>query len=145
MRLVQRGRTSASPAQVWEVLGIPSRWPEFEPALRRVRGTHRAAAPGQTLVGVSRLALVGVPIDVLEVVPASRLVLRVHVAPGVQQTLTFELLPTVKGGTDVHLRVVVEGLLARLAVAPLWLAGAFTLRLLLARTERIARAARRAA
>ena len=36
MRLVQRARTSATPAQVWEVLGQPSRWPEFEPFLRRV-------------------------------------------------------------------------------------------------------------
>ena len=145
MRLVQRGRTSASPAQVWEVLGTPARWPEFEPALRRVRGTSRTAAPGQALVGVSRVALVGLPIDVLEVVPASRLVLRVHVAPGVQQTMSFEVVPAVGGGSHVRLGFVVDGMLARLAVAPLWLSGGLTLRLLLARTERIARAARRAA
>ena len=66
-------RTSATPAQVWEVLGQPSRWPEFEPLLRRVRGTHGPAAAGQTLVGVSRVANLAVPLDVREVDPARRL------------------------------------------------------------------------
>jgi hypothetical protein len=130
---------------VWEVLGSPGRWPEFEPFLRRVRGTHRPAAAGQTLVGVSRLGGVAVPIDVVEAQPGSRLVLRVHTAPGVRQTMAFELLPTVQGGSDVRVSVVVEGLFARPAAGALWLSSALTLRLLVARAERIARAARRAA
>lgn len=145
MRLTSSARTTASPAQVWEVLGSPVRWPEFEPFLRRVRGTQRGAAPGQTLVGVARFGAVAVPIDVLEVVPGSRLVLRVHTAPGVRQTMSFDVLPTVDGGSDLRLGLVVEGLFARAAVGPVWLAGALTLRLLAARGDRIARADGRAA
>ena len=145
MRLVRHARTSATPAQVWEVLGDPRRWPEFEPFLRRVRGTHGTVAAGQVLVGVGRVASVAIPIDVVEAEPAARLVLRVHTAPGVRQTLSFEVVSLVQGGSDVRVSVVVEGLLARAAVVPLWLAGALSLQLLVARTERIARAARRAA
>ena len=145
MRLTASARTTATPAQVWEVLGTPSRWPEFEPFLRRVRGTHRAASTGQALVGVSRVGGVAVPVDVVEAVPGTRLVLRVHTAPGVRQTMAFEVLPSVRGGSDLRLAVVVEGLLDRPAAGPLWLSGVLTLRLLAARGDRIARAARRAA
>lgn len=145
MTRVQRARTSASPAQVWEVLGHPARWPEFELFLRRVRGTHGAAAAGQTLVGVSRFGSLAIPIDVLEVEPGARLVLRVHTAPGVVQTVTHEVVPLVRGGSDLRLGVTVDGLFSRAAVAPLRLVGALTVRLLAARTERLARAARRAA
>jgi uncharacterized protein YndB with AHSA1/START domain len=145
VRLVSSARTSASPAQVWEVLGDPARWPEFELFLRRVRGARGAAAAGQTLVGVSRLGSLGIPIDVLEAVPGRRLVLRVHTAPGVRETVTHEVLPVLSGGSDVRVSVVVDGLLARVSVVPLWLASALTTRLLVVRTDRIARAARRAA
>ncbi len=145
MRLAHRVHTAASPAQVWEVLGDPRRWPEFEPFLRRVRGTHGRAARGQALVGVSRVASVAVPIDVLEAVPGSRLVLRIATAPGVRQTVTHDVLPTVRGGSDIRVSVVVEGLFARLAAGPLWLSSGLTLRLLAVRAERIARAARQAA
>ena len=145
MRLTASVRTTASPAQVWEVLGTPARWPEFEPFLRRVRGTHGSVAAGQTLVGVSRVGGVGVPVDVVEAAPGSRLVLRVHTAPGVRQTMAFEVLPTVRGGSDLRLAVVVEGLFARPAAGPLWLSGTLTLRLLAARCDRLAKAARRAA
>ena len=145
MRIAQRAGTSASPAQVWEVLGDPARWPEFEPVLRRVRGTHGRVAKGRVLVGVSRVGSLAVPIDVLEAEPGSRLVLRVHTAPGVRQTMGFEVVPRVQGGSDVHVTVVVEGPLALAAFTPVWLSTGFTLRLLVARAERIARAARRAA
>ena len=145
VRLLRRARTAASPAQVWEVLGQPTRWPEFELFLRRVRGTHGAAAAGQVLMGVSRFGALSVPIDVLEVDPGRRLVVRVHAAPGVRETVTFEVLPVLQGGSDLRVGVVVEGLLARPAALPLWLAGGMTLRLLVARAERIARSARRAA
>lgn len=145
MRLVQRVRTSAGPAQVWEVLGEPARWPEFEPFLRRVRGTHGAAAAGQTLVGVSRIASLAVPVDVLEVVPRRRLVLRVHAAPGVTQTVTYEVLPVLSGGSDLRGSLAVAGLFARPAAVPLWLANGLTVRLLAVRAERLTRAARRAA
>ena len=145
MRLVQTARTSASPGQVWEVLGHPRRWPEFELFLRRVRGTHGPAVTGQTLVGVSRVGSLAVPIDVLEAEAGRRLVLRVHVAPGVRQTMTVEVLPVVSGGSDLRASVVLEGLLARAAAGPAWLAGGVTVRLLAVRAERLARAARRVA
>lgn len=127
------------------MLGQPSRWPEFEPLLRRVRGTHGAAAAGQTLLGVSRIANLAVPLDVREVDPARRLVVRVHTAPGVGQVLTVDLVPVVSGGTDIVCSVVVDGIFARAAVGPLWLASGLTVRLLAVRAERLARAARRAA
>ena len=145
MRLSHRLRTSAPPALVWEVLGQPSRWPEIEPFLRRVRGTGDTAAVGQALVGVSRLGSLAVPIDVVELDPGRRLVLRVHVAPGVGETVTVDVVPVVGGGSDIACGVVVDGLFARAAAAPLWLASGLTLRLLGARAERLARAARRAA
>ena len=145
MRLTHRVHTDATPAQVWEVLGDPHRWSEFELFLRRVRGTHGALAAGQVLVGVSRIASLAVPIDVLEAEPGARLVLRVHTAPGVVETVTHEVLPRVAGGSDVRVSVVVEGLFARPAAVPLWLASGLTVRLLVARAERLARAARRAA
>ena len=145
MRLVQQVHAAASPAQVWAVLGEPARWPEAEPFLRRVRGTHGPAAVGQTLVGVSRVANLTVPVDVLEVVPARRLALRVHTAPGVRETVTFEILPVISGGSDVRVSVVVDGLFARVAAGPVWLSRLLTVRLLAVRAQRLARAAGRAA
>ena len=145
MRLAQRVHAAASPAQVWEVLGEPARWPEVEPFLRRVRGTHGSAAPGQNLVAVSRLANLTVPVDVLEAVPGRRLALRVHTAPGVRETVTFDVLPVLSGGSDVRVSVVVEGLLARAAAGPLWLSRLLTVRLLAVRAQRLARTAGRAA
>ena len=145
MRLAHRARTRATPAQVWQVLGEPGRWPEFDPTLRKVRGATGAALPGQALVGVSRIGGLALPIDVVEVVPGSRLVLRVHTAPGVVETVTHEVTPVLQGGADVQVSVVVEGLFARLAVVPLWLASGLTLRLLATRADRIARSARSAA
>ena len=145
MRLTQRVRTSATPAQVWEVLCDPVRWPEFELALRRVRGARGPVATGQALLGVSRVTLFAVPIDVLEAVPASRLVLRVHALPGVVERITFEVVPLVRGGSDLRVSMVVEGLFARAAVLPLWLGSALTTRVLGVRAERLARAARSAA
>ena len=145
MRLSQRVRTSASPSQVWEVLGEPSRWPEFELLLRRVRGSDGPVATGQTLLGVSRVALLAVPIDVLEAVAGARLVLRVHAAPGVVERLTFEIVPLVRGGSDICVSVVVDGMFARAAALPLWLGSALTTRVLGVRAERLARAARSAA
>ena len=145
MRLGHRVRTSASPAQVWDVIGTPARWPDFDVVLTRVRGASGAAAAGQHLVGISRWTALGIPLDVLEVVPHERLVLRVRTAPGITEELTFQLTPTTKGGTDIALSIVVEGLLARPAVPVLWLANGLNARVLAARTHKLAKAARRAA
>ena len=145
MRLAHRQRTSATPAQVWEVLGDPARWPEFEPFLRRVRGTRGRASSGQVLVGIARVGGLGVPIDVVEAHAPDRLVLRISLAPGVTQTVVHEVLPVVTGGSDLRVSVVVEGLFARPAALPLWLSTGLTTRLLAVRAERLARSARRAA
>lgn len=145
MRLRHRVRTSASPALVWSVLGTPARWPEFDVFLTRVRGSAGTAAAGQHLVGVSRGTALGIPLDVLEAVPEERLVLRVRTAPAITEELTFVLTPTTKGGTDISVSIVVEGLLARPAVPVLWLANGLNARVLAARTHKMARAARRAA
>lgn len=143
MRLGHRVSTSASPGKVWELLGCPSRWPEFDPFLRRVHGAPTVARTGQTLLAIARLTGVRVPIDVVEAVPQQRLELFLHTAPGVSQRVVYELAPTLRGGSTLRVGVVVEGLLARPAAAPLWLSNGVTARLLAAQTDRAARAARR--
>ncbi len=145
MRLAHSVRTSASPSEVWELLGTPAAWPQFDLFLRKVRGTEDAAAAGQHLVGVARWWALGIPLDVLEVVPYERLVLRVRTAPGVTEEVTHVLTPTLTGGTDIATSVVVEGLFARPAAIPLWLASGLTTRVLAARTHRVARERRRTA
>lgn len=140
MALVHRVHTTASPAQVWVLLGDPHCWPQFEVLLRRVRGRAGPATAGAHLVGVARVLSLGVPVDVVEAVPESRLVLVVHTAPGVRQTIATELTPSVQGGCDVRVSVVVDGLFARLAFGPLWLGVGFTTRVLVARTDRLSRA-----
>ncbi|MBC7374712.1 MAG: SRPBCC family protein [Frankiales bacterium] len=143
MRLAHRVHTRATAAQVWQVLGDPQAWPTFDPFLWKVRGGP--ARTGQHLVGIARVGRLRIPLDVVEAVPGRRLVLRVHTAPGVRETVTHEITPAVRGGCDLEVSVVVEGLFARLAVAPLYLASGLTARLLAARTDSAARAARRAA
>ena len=145
MRLTHRVRTAASPALVWEVLGTPVRWPEFDVFLTKVRGADGPAAAGQHLVGVSRWTVLGIPLDVVEVTPEQRLVMRVRTAPAVTEELTFVLTPTTKGGTVITVSLVVEGLLARPAVPLLWLANGLNARVLAARTTRLAKALRRPA
>jgi uncharacterized protein YndB with AHSA1/START domain len=145
MKLAHRVRTSATPAQVWAVLGTPASWPQFDVFLAKVRGTTRAAEVGQHLVGISRWTTLGIPLDVLEVVPEQRLVMRVRTAPGITEELTFVLTPTTKGGTAISLSIVVDGLFAGPAAPVLWLANGLNARVLAARTQRMARQARRSA
>lgn len=145
MRLAHCVRTAATPAQVWQVLGNPRRWSQFNPGLRGVRGAHGAAATGQRLIGLSRFGALGIPLDVVEATPPSRLVLVVHAAPGLRQQLTHEVAPALRGGSDVTVSFVVDGPLGWPAVGPLYLASGLTARLLALRTDRLARAARRAA
>jgi len=140
MRLQHTVHTRANPAQVWQLLGVPGRWPQFEPLVHRVRGGAATAATGGRLVAVSRAFSVQIPVDVLEAVPEQRLVLLVHTAPGVREQVTFEIAAALRGGSDLRASVVVEGPLARLAVAPLWLACGLTVRVLAAQAERTGRA-----
>lgn len=139
--LRHRVRTRASPAQVWQVLGDPQRWPEFDLFLRQVRGSSGRVASGDHLLAVGRGLPVRIPVDVVEAVPERRLVLRLHLAPGVVEEVTHVLTPAVRGGCSVAVSVVVDGLFARVAAVPLWLSRGLTSRLLALRVERLARAA----
>ena len=58
MRLTHRVQTSATPAQVWTVLGNPEAWPSVEPFLRGVRGRPGRAVTGQRLMILARLSAV---------------------------------------------------------------------------------------
>ena len=142
MRLRHRVRTPATPAQVWTVLGDPLRWPEFDLLMYRVRGSSGPAQTGQHLLGIGRDGRLRIPVDVVEAVPERRLVLRVHALPGVVEEITHEITPLLRGGCDLTVSVVVEGLFARVAVAPLWLASGLTSRVLASRVGKLARAAR---
>ena len=142
MRLVHRVPTSAPPSVVWELLGDTRGWSQFEMSLRGVRGQ---VAPGAHLMARLRLSAFGVPVDVVEVVRERRLVVDVHLLPGLRERLVFDLTPAVHGGTDISLGVIVDGVLARPAVLPLWLYDGFTVRVLAATTDRNARQARRSA
>lgn len=135
MRLNHRVHTSATTAQVWELLSDPGDWSQFLLLLRRVRGTDGQAETGQRLLGITRIGSVGLPIDVLEAVRERRLALLVQTAPGLREQVTYHVTPAVRGGCDIEVSVVVEGLLAPLGTAPLFLATALSARLLAARAR----------
>jgi len=145
MRLAHRVHVSAGPAEVWQLLGSPRRWPEFNPFLRRIQGRPERVRTGDTLLAVARVSSARIPIDVVEADPERRLELFFHTAPGVRERVAFELVPDVRGGCTLRVTVVVEGLFARAAVAPLWLANGLVARVLGFRAERDARAARQRA
>jgi hypothetical protein len=142
MRLVHRVHTRAAPAVVWQLLGDSRGWSQFELSLRGVRGR---IAPGEHIMALLRLSAVGIPVDVVEVATERRLVVVVHLLPGLREELTFDLTTSVDGGTDIALSVVVDGLLARPAVLPLFLYDGFVARVLAARAQQIARQAQRSA
>ena len=142
MRLVHRVHTRAAPSVVWQLLGDGSGWPLFELSLRAVKGRVRS---GAHIMALLRMSAVGIPVDVVEAVPEERLALVVHLMPGLREELTIDLTASVDGGTDIAVSVVVDGVLARPAVLPLWLYDGFTARVLAARSDRLARLARRAA
>ena len=145
MRLEHRVRTTATPEQVWSVLGDPQAWPTFELLLRGVRGGRSRVTRGDRLMALVRLSLLAVPVDVVEVVPRERLVLVVHTAPGLRETLAFDLVEAVPRGTDIRLAASVDGAFSLVAFVPLWLANGLTARVLAATTERRARLGRRSA
>ena len=142
MRLTHRVHTRATPALVWELLGDGQAWPQFELALRGVRGQVRS---GAHLMALLRMTAVGIPVDVVEAVREQRLVIVVQLLPGLREQLTIEMTEAVHGGTDISVSVVVDGLLAAPVALPLWLYDGFTARVLAARSDRLARLAGRAA
>ena len=145
MLLTHRVHTAATPAQVWAVVGNPQAWPSVEPFLRGVRGRPGRATAGQHLMILARFSTLAIPVNVLEAIPESRLVLLVRAAPGLREQLTYELTPSVRGGCDITISLVVDGAFAGPALLPLWLAAGLTALLLAARTDRDARSGRRSA
>ena len=143
MRLGHRAQTSAPPAQVWALLGDPRRWPSFNPFVRKVQGSPSRVRSGDTLLAIARVTGLRIPVDVVEARPEERLELFFHTAPGVSERVVFELTPTTRGGTALRVTVVVEGLFARPAWAPLWMANGLVARVLAAQVEKEARAVRR--
>jgi uncharacterized protein YndB with AHSA1/START domain len=142
MRLVHRVSTSAPPTQVWDLLGDARAWSSWDLALRGVRGhVHE----GAHVMALLRFPPVGVPVDVVAADAGVRLVLLVHLAPGLREQVSYELTPSLGGGTDLVVSVIVDGLLARAAALPLWMYDGFTARLLAAQADRSARRARRVA
>lgn len=142
MRLSHRVGTRASPEQVWSVLGRPARWPQFDLTLRRVRGANAAdgaeARTGQRLLAVVRGLPVAVPVDVVEAVPGRRLVLRVGSFPGMAHEVRTEVVPRLRGGCTLSVRIDTSGLLARPAALPVWVVSGLTARVLAARCDRAA-------
>lgn len=136
MRLSHRVGTRATPVEVWSVLGHPARWPEFDLALRRVRGASGEARTGQHLMAAVRGLPVAVPVDVVEAVPSRRLVLRVASLPGMAHEVTTEVVPRLRGGCTLSVRVVTDGLLARPAAVPVWVLSGLTARVLASRCDR---------
>lgn len=143
MRLAHRVQTSATPAQVWQLLGNPRRWPEFNPFVRRISAAPEQVRTGQTLLAVARVSSLRIPVDVVEAEPQRRLELFFHTAPGVSERVRFQLAPTVRGGCSFRVSVVVTGPLARVAAGPLWLTNGVVARVLGVQAERAARTARR--
>jgi uncharacterized protein YndB with AHSA1/START domain len=142
MRFVHRATTSAPPAEVWALLGCPDRWPEFDIRLRRVRGADGPAEAGQHLLAIARVVGLPVPLDVDEAVPGQRLRLTVHLAPGLREVVTFELVEVLRGGTTITSTTVVQGPFARLAKVPLWVGRGVIVRLLAIRASRTGSSAR---
>jgi hypothetical protein len=145
VRLSHRVHTPATTAQVWDLLSVPAAWPQFLLLVRRVRGTDGPAVTGQRLLGVTRFASVGIPVDVLEAVHERRLSLLVHTAPGLRERVTYYVTPALRGGCDVEVSVSVEGPFAISATVPVFLTTAFSTRLLAALAAREARTAQGAA
>ena len=156
VRLRHRATAAARPAEVWSLLGFPGRWPRYDVWLARVRAGWVSdpetgegppvaveAAPGQRLVAVARVSGVPVPVDVLEVDPARRLVVLVHLAPGLRLRVATDLVETPRGQTQVTVTTEPEGPFALPSTGTLWLSSALTTRLLALAAGREARAARR--
>ena len=142
MRLGHRVHTSATAAQVWDLLARPAAWPQFMLLLGRVRGADGEAQTGHRLLGITRVASIGIPVDVVEAVRERRLILLISTAPGLREQVTFHVTPAVRGGCEIEVAVVVEGLLAPLGTLPLFLASTLGTRLLAARAEGSARRSR---
>jgi hypothetical protein len=144
VRLSHRVHTSGSAADVWSLLGEPSRWPRFDVAVARVLGASGAVVQGQRLLAVTRGVPLRIPLDVVRVVPHQAVRLRVDAAPGLREGIEYLLVPMLRGGTEVRLTVDLDGPLAGAAAPAAWGSGALSARLLARAAAQVRRARLRA-
>ncbi len=137
-----RARSVASVADVWEVLGRPDRWGEFEPMLRSV--TPWPADPdgpaagrdgggvsaGQRLRALVRCWPMPMAVDVDHVVNRSSLAVTTRLLPGLTEEVEHLVIPSASGGSVLTVRLTLHGPLAVPSLLPRWFARAVTLRLL---------------
>ena len=136
MRLSHRVTTPAEPEELWAVLEDPSRWPEFQVFLYRVEGTRGLVREGQHLLGTARGLPIRIPIDVRLVAKARHLGLTFYTLPGLREQVDHSVTRRRRGGSELRTSVVLEGPIAPLLVAPVYLATVMTTRLLGLRATR---------
>jgi hypothetical protein len=145
------GARSAAPvSEVWAVLAHPGRWPEFEPFLSSVTtvdihpdvenaeigtgtGTDLAEAEvevGQHFLAQLRMSVFELPIVVDHVVTRSSLVITARLLPGLAEEVEHLVIPSASGGSQLTVRITLQGPLALPALIPRWLLRAVTVRLL---------------
>lgn len=136
MRLSHRVTTPAEPEELWTVLEDPSRWPEFDILLRRVEGTRGLVREGQHLLGTARGFPIRIPIDVRLVAKSRHLGLTYYTLPGLREQIDHSLTRRTRGGSELRTSVVLEGPLAPLVIAPVYVSTAVTTWLLGLRATR---------
>jgi hypothetical protein len=143
------GARSAAPvSEVWALLAHPGRWPEFEPFLSSVTtvdirpdgespglgtGTDPAEAEvevGQQFLAQLRMSVFELPIVVDHVVTRSSLVITARLLPGLAEEVEHLVIPSASGGSQVTVRITLQGPLALPALIPRWLLRNVTVRLL---------------
>lgn len=138
MRITHRAATRATADDVWAAIADPRRWPEHDVLLDRVECIRGPVAVGQHLVVVSRGLRLRIPVDVRLVVPGRHLGLTVQTAPGLTHEIDVMLTPRPRGGTQIRVQVLLDGVFARWWWLPEWTARAVSTRRLAWRSTRAA-------
>ena len=138
MRITHRVASRAGVDDVWAALGDPTRWPEHDVLVDRVECVRGHAREGQHLVVVTRGLRLRIPVDVRIVVPGRHLGLSVRTAPGLTHEIDVMLTPRPRGGTQVRVQVLLDGVFARWWWLPEWTTRAVSTRLLARRAMRAA-------
>lgn len=136
MRLSHRVITPAEPEELWALLEDPARWPEFELLLRRVEGTRGLVREGQHLLGTARGFPIRIPIDVRLVAKTRHLGLTFYTLPGLREQIDHSVTRRRRGGSELRTSVVLEGPIAPLVIAPVYVSCALTTWLLGLRATR---------
>jgi hypothetical protein len=133
------GARSAAPvSEVWAVLAHPGRWPEFEPFLASVTQVSvdtgdvepSEVEVGQRFRALLRMSAFELPIVVDHVVTRSSLVITARLLPGLAEEVEHLVIPSASGGSQLTVRITLQGPLALPALIPRWLLRNLTVRLL---------------